>query len=344
MGSQGVAAIFGGKETVASGVRLPIHGGPDHVSQETIGKQLEKMIGPGTNEPRVNQIDMHDYEDWSYFVEVEIGTPSQKFNMSIMTSEANSYVYSKDCWSLPCFFYPLYDKSLSSTYQKTPWNYSRQIMSVVGGSFDGDIMIEKMKLGNIEIPEYPIGMVSSVAGNGFVSNRVSGVLGLGPNSIYSSPFHYPNFLAAANVTSYSIYKRTGDKQSYLHLNEMDSENFEPIHTHNVINNTWINLNMTHITVDGVTVQTPGTYATIASGFEGIAGSTAIFNAAFGPLVIAKDCSNLYDLPDLTIGIDGFNYTLTAYDYVVQFKGECSKPFFPFDAPPPLNQHFFIGEP
>lgn len=148
-------------------------------------------------------------------------------------------------------------------------------MSVIGGDIEGDIMIESMKLGSSYIPEYPIGMISSVSGNGFVSNRASGILGLGPNSIYSSPFHYPNFLEAANVTNYSIYKGIGDKPSYLQLNGMDTENFDAIRTHKVVNSTWINLNLTHVSSEGITVETPGMYATLISGFEGIAGPSAI---------------------------------------------------------------------
>jgi len=100
-------------------MRLPIHGGPEHVDSKTIGKQLERILAKGgDNASKKNRIEMDNYEDFSYFVEVEIGTPPQKFNLTLMTAEANTYVYSKNCWSLPCFFYPLYDKSLSSTYQE----------------------------------------------------------------------------------------------------------------------------------------------------------------------------------------------------------------------------------
>ena len=70
----------------------------------------------GKNPSKMSRIEIEDYEDWSYYVEVEIGTPPQKFNLSVMTAEGNTYVYSKSCWSLPCFFYPLYDKTKSSTY------------------------------------------------------------------------------------------------------------------------------------------------------------------------------------------------------------------------------------
>lgn len=64
-----------------------------------------------------------------------MGTPPQKFNLSLQTGEANTYVYSKDCWSLPCFFYPLYDKTKSSSFVDLPYKYTRTMMSIVGGMF-----------------------------------------------------------------------------------------------------------------------------------------------------------------------------------------------------------------
>lgn len=197
-------------------------------------------------------------------------------------------------------------------------------------------MVEKMKLGDVVVDQYPIGLVSGVSGNDFVSNRVSGVLGLSYNSTLSSPFAYPSFLEAANVTSYSIYDRTGDKPSYLHLNTMDTDNFEPIRTHDIINTTWINLNLTHMSVEDMTVKTEGIYATFASGFKGIAGPKELLDDLLGPIAVAKDCSNLDDLPSFTFGIDSFNYTLEPRDYVSNFKSGCSSPFLSFNSPPPIN--------
>lgn len=189
-------------------------------------------------------------------------------------------------------------------------------------------------------------MVSVIDGNGFVMTPTSGVLGLGPNTDYASPFHYPNFFEAANVTSYSIYKRYKDKSSYLQLNEMDTENFDAIHTHNIVDKSWINLNLTSLQIGDKKVEFEGVFATIMSGFEGIAGPSHVMGAFDDEynVLVAKDCSNLYDMPKVTIGIDGIEYELSAHDYTKKYRGQCSKPFYPFDAPPPLDKHLFIGEP
>jgi hypothetical protein len=45
-----------------------------------------------------------NFEDWTYIVEVDIGTPPQKFKMGLSTVTTDSWVLGKNCWSLPCFW------------------------------------------------------------------------------------------------------------------------------------------------------------------------------------------------------------------------------------------------
>ena len=61
-------------------------------------------------------IPVKNYWDWSYFVEVEIGTPPQMFSLAPDILTADSWVFSQKCWSMPCFWMPKYDSSKSSTY------------------------------------------------------------------------------------------------------------------------------------------------------------------------------------------------------------------------------------
>jgi len=55
-----------------------------------------------------------------YSFEVEIGTPPQKFNMFPDVTSPATFVYNHKCWSLPCFYRPLYDNTKSSTYEVPP--------------------------------------------------------------------------------------------------------------------------------------------------------------------------------------------------------------------------------
>jgi len=58
------------------------------------------------------------------------------------------------------------------------------------------------------------------------------------------------------------------------------------------------------------------HAALCSAYAGIAGLTELLRPALGGIVVAKDCSNVDALPPFTIGIDGFDYVLTPWDYVV----------------------------
>jgi len=51
-------------------------------------------------------------------VEVEIGTPPQKFNMIPDITQPWTFVYNHKCWSLPCFYRPLYDHTKSTSYKE----------------------------------------------------------------------------------------------------------------------------------------------------------------------------------------------------------------------------------
>jgi hypothetical protein len=54
-----------------------------------------------------------------YSMEVSIGTPPQKFNMIPDVTSPYTFVYNHHCWSLPCFFRPLYDHNKSTSYEES---------------------------------------------------------------------------------------------------------------------------------------------------------------------------------------------------------------------------------
>lgn len=40
------------------------------------------------------------------------------------------------------------------------------------------------------------------------------------------------------------------------------------------------------------------------------------------IVVFKDCSNIDELPDITLTMSGQEYTLTGHDYVIKYNGKC----------------------
>lgn len=61
-------------------------------------------------------IAVKDFMNAQYFIEVNVGTPAQKFTVVPDTGSSNLWLYSKSCWSAPCWLHATYDHKKSSTY------------------------------------------------------------------------------------------------------------------------------------------------------------------------------------------------------------------------------------
>merc|ERR1712086_595138 len=104
-----VAAAIG----AADAAKIPLM--KRELSKEMLTHQLNSLEnkflqqeGLGTNVP------ITDFLNAQYFVEVEIGTPGQKFVMVPDTGSSNLWVYSHSCWSIPCWTHKNTGDSTSS--------------------------------------------------------------------------------------------------------------------------------------------------------------------------------------------------------------------------------------
>lgn len=140
------------------------------------------------------------------------------------------WVYSSNCWSIPCWLHPTYHASKSSTYKenKTPFNITYGSGSVKG-STSGDVV----KMGDTSAFMY-FGEITSVSGTSFYVSQMSGILGLAYNSI--SVDHFPTFMDNANLTdkSFSFYLHSNPDKSYMVMPGMDSDNYSVIQKHAVV--------------------------------------------------------------------------------------------------------------
>jgi hypothetical protein len=85
---------------------------------ENQAKGLEdKFLGAmGVSKPE--HIAIKDFMNAQYFIEINVGTPAQTFTVVPDTGSSNLWLYSKSCWSIPCWTHALYDNKKSSTYKK----------------------------------------------------------------------------------------------------------------------------------------------------------------------------------------------------------------------------------
>lgn len=137
-----------------------------------------------------------------YFIDVDIGTPAQTFTVVPDTGSSNLWVYSKSCWAIPCWYHSLYDHKKSSTYEKDGQDFEIQYGS---GGIKGTVSKDVAKVGDDITAPMGFGEVTSVKGISFYASQMSGILGLGYNTI--SVDKLDTFMDLSNLKdkSFSFY-------------------------------------------------------------------------------------------------------------------------------------------
>lgn len=220
--SLAVAALIG----ATSAGRIPVH--KREMTKDMYLNQAhaieQKFLGG-------EHVTVKDYLDAQYFIDVEIGTPAQKFTMVPDTGSSNLWVYSKSCWSLPCWTHSLYDSKKSSTYEKDGSDFTIQYGS---GGVKGTVSKDVAMIGDDIKAPMSFGEVTSASGVSFIASQMSGIIGLAYDTI--SVNKLPTFFDNSSLDdkSFSFYLHDTDKESYMVIPGMDSENYEEIQKHNVV--------------------------------------------------------------------------------------------------------------
>jgi hypothetical protein len=250
-----------------------------------------------------------------YFIDVEIGTPAQKFTMVPDTGSSNLWVYSKSCWAIPCWTHPLYDSKKSSTYEKDGQAFE---ITYGSGSIKGTVSKDIATVGDGITATMGFGEVTNVKGVSFLASQMSGILGLAYESI--SVDKLDTFVDLSNQTdkSFSFYLHDTASESYMVMPGMDSEGYEVIESHKVVEEKYWALQLKSIAQEGkATIDASKYKAVIDSGTSLLVGPKAIVDPLIEGLAVKSDCSNLKDMPELTFTIDDTPYTLAGSDYVLQ---------------------------
>jgi len=175
-------------------------------------------------------ISVKDYMNAQYFIEVEIGTPAQTFTMVPDTGSSNLWVYSKNCWSVPCWTHKLFDTKTSTTFKEDGQAFD---ITYGSGGVKGKVGWDVAKIGDIQAT-MGFGLVTSASGVSFIASQMSGIIGLAYDTISVDKLNTFMDNADLQQKSFSFYLKDTTEDSYMVIPGMDTENFTTVDTHPVV--------------------------------------------------------------------------------------------------------------
>ena len=287
---------------------------------------------------------------------ITVGTPGQTFNVIFDTGSSNLWIPGVSCGT-NCIPHPLYNSSLSSTYQHNGTTFAIQYGS---GPVSGFLSADSVSVGGLTVQAQTFAEINVVSGLGlaYALGHFDGIMGMAWNSISVDgiPTVYYNMMAQGLVESpqFAFYLSDGDStKGELTLGGYNSNHF----TGDLF---WVPLESEsywEVTLDGLLLGgksvTTATKAIIDTGTSILAGPSAEVAAiatAIGaqpfplrPSEYTIDCSKVPTLPDLTVVIGGKPFTFSGSEYVLNVQGVCLFGFTGIDIPAPRGPLYIMGD-
>lgn len=261
------------------------------------------------------EIPVKDYMNTQYFITASVGTPAQEFTFVPDTGSSNLWVYSSSCKAVPCLTHKTYNSSKSSTYVSNGEAFDIEYGS---GGVHGTVSQDVVNFGGAEAT-MEFGVIKKVSGAAFYVSQMDGILGLAYGQI--SVDSLPTFVDSDNETdkSFSFYLHDNPTASYMLMPGFEQTGYTTKAVHNVIEETYWNLQLTSIAGPNGTIDTLslGYKAAIDSGTSLIMGSNDVIAPLIAGITVNQDCSGVESLPDITFTIDTTPYVLTQADYVLR---------------------------
>lgn len=334
------AALVAG---LATAERVNLHYNPltkqDLLAQrDAIMMRHQYLFNGVTND----QWPVKDYMNTQYFIDITIGTPPQTFLVVPDTGSSNLWVYSSHCRSVPCLTHATYNHDASSTYVADGQPF---VIEYGSGGVNGSVSDDIAGFANT-YATMGFGEVKTVSGATFYVSQLDGILGLAYSSI--SVDGLPTWLESTTLTdkSFGFYLHNNPEQSYMTIPGFDTTGYTLKGTHNVIEQTYWNLNIVSITGPNGVIDTTGYKAAIDSGTSLIIGGNEIILPLIEGIVVDETCAGIEQLPDITLKIDNIDYVLTYNDYVLQITEfgvtSCLLGIMAYDIPPGFN-YIIVGD-
>ncbi|KAK6454451.1 aspartic proteinase precursor [Scheffersomyces xylosifermentans] len=298
-----------------------------------------------------------NYLNAQYFTEISLGTPAQNFKVILDTGSSNLWVPSQECSSLACFLHTKYDHDASSSYKANGSEFSIQYGS---GAMEGYVSQDTLIIGDLVIPKQDFAEATSEPGLAFAFGKFDGILGLAYDTISVNKIVPPIYNAInsglLDKPQFAFYLGDTNKDE----NDGGLATFggyeEDAFTGKI---TWLPVRRKaywEVSFEGIGLgdefaELHNTGAAIDTGTSLItlpSSLAEIINAKIGATKswsgqYQVECEKRDTLPDLTLNFAGYNFTLSAYDYILEVGGSCISVFTPMDFPQPIGDLAIVGD-
>lgn len=299
-------------------------------------------------------VPLTNYANAQYFAEIGLGTPPQTFKVVLDTGSSNLWVPSYQCSSIACYLHEKYDSANSITYKPNGTDFSIQYGS---GSVEGFLSEDVLELAGLQIKDQVFGETTSEPGLAFAFGKFDGILGLGYDSI-SVQHTVPPVYNAINQglldePKFAFHLGNDGESSggTATFGGVDESLFEGKITYLPVRRKayWeVKFDSLSLGEDTAKLDIGGVIDTGTSLITLPSDLAEIFNAQIGAEKswtgqYTVDCAKRDVLPDLTFTFDGYEFPITAYDYILDLGGSCISTITALDVPEPVGPLAIIGD-
>jgi saccharopepsin len=319
-------------------------------------RNMEEMFKETSIKPdKGHPVAVSNFLNAQYFSDIAIGTPAQEFKVVLDTGSSNLWVPSVDCGSIACYLHNKYDHSASSTYKKNGSSFEIRYGS---GELEGYISKDTVQIGDLKIKNQLFAEATSEPGLAFAFGRFDGIMGLAYDTISVNaippPFYMMNDQGLLDEPVFAFYlsdSNSGDDSEAI-FGGINKDRYTGKMTKIPLRRKpYWEVDLDAITFGDQTAEIDSTGAILDTGTSLIAlpstlaellnkeiGAKKSFNGQY-----TVECDKRDSLPDLTFTLTGHNFTISAFDYILEVQGSCISAFMGFDIPEPAGPLAILGD-
>ena len=289
------------------------------------------------------------------FSEISLGTPPQNFKVVLDTGSSNLWVPSSECNSIACYLHNKYDSSASSTYKKNGTSFEIRYGS---GELSGFVSNDVFQIGDLKVKHQDFAEATSEPGLAFAFGRFDGIMGLGYDTISVNKIVPPFYnmldqgLLDEPVFAFYLGDTNEGQESVATFGGIDESHYSGKLTKIPLRRkAYWEVDLDAITFGKETAEMDNTGVILDTGTSLIALPSTIAELLNKEIGAKKsyngqytvECNKRDSLPDLTFTLTGHNFTIGAYDYILEVQGSCISAFFGMDFPEPVGPLAILGD-